>query len=70
MISEWLKVMLDEIARKKAESEQARIEAERRGDDQARGDGPAGGDGPSSGDEQRRREEGRAPNTDAARRAR
>jgi hypothetical protein len=28
MTSEWMKVMLEEIARKKAESEQARIEAE------------------------------------------
>jgi hypothetical protein len=30
MNSEWLKVMLDEIARKKAEAEQERIETERR----------------------------------------
>jgi hypothetical protein len=30
MSSEWLKVMLDEIARKKAESEQAQVEEERR----------------------------------------
>jgi hypothetical protein len=30
MNSEWLKVMLDEIARKKAEAEQDRIEDERR----------------------------------------
>jgi hypothetical protein len=30
MSSEWLKVMLEEIARKKAESEQARVEEERR----------------------------------------
>jgi hypothetical protein len=30
MTSEWLKVMLEEIARKKAENEQARIEEERR----------------------------------------
>jgi hypothetical protein len=33
MTSEWLKVMLGEVARKKAEAEQARIEAERRGDE-------------------------------------
>lgn len=32
MISEWLKVMLDEIERKKAEAEQARIEERRRGE--------------------------------------
>jgi hypothetical protein len=30
MISEWMKVMLEEIARKKAEEEQARIEEQRR----------------------------------------
>jgi hypothetical protein len=30
MTSEWLKVMLEEIARKKAEKEQARLEEERR----------------------------------------
>jgi hypothetical protein len=30
MSSEWMKVMLDEIARKKAESEQAQAEEERR----------------------------------------
>jgi hypothetical protein len=30
MISEWMKVMLEEIARKKAEAEQARIEEQTR----------------------------------------
>ncbi len=30
MSSEWMKVMLDEIARKKAEAEQDRLELERR----------------------------------------
>jgi hypothetical protein len=30
MISEWLKVMLEEISRKKAEEEQARVEERRR----------------------------------------
>lgn len=30
MTSEWMKVMLEEIERKKAEAEQARIEEERR----------------------------------------
>ena len=30
MISEWMKVMLEEISRKKAEAEQARIEEQRR----------------------------------------
>ena len=33
MISEWLKVMLEEIARKKAEAEQARAEDQRRRDE-------------------------------------
>ena len=32
MSSEWMKVMLDEIARKRAEAEQARAELERRGE--------------------------------------
>jgi hypothetical protein len=34
MSSEWLKVMLDEIARKKAEAEAALLEEERRRADQ------------------------------------
>lgn len=34
MTSEWMKVMLDEIARKRAEAEQARLE------DQVRDDSP------------------------------
>jgi hypothetical protein len=34
MISEWMKVMLEEIARKKAEAEQAQIELKRRRDEQ------------------------------------
>jgi hypothetical protein len=38
MISEWMKVMLDEISRKKAEAEQARVEEQRRGDEHSRGD--------------------------------
>jgi hypothetical protein len=36
MSSEWLKVMLEEIARKKAEAEQALAEEERRRADQQR----------------------------------
>ena len=35
MTSEWMKVMLDEIERKKTEAEQARLEFERRREDQA-----------------------------------
>lgn len=33
MTSEWLKVMLDEVARKKSEAEAARAEEQRRGSD-------------------------------------
>jgi len=42
MISEWLKVMLEEIARKKAEAEQARMEEQRRRDEAVAND-PARG---------------------------
>lgn len=37
MTSEWLKVMLDEIARKKAEAEQDRLELARRRAEQEAG---------------------------------
>jgi hypothetical protein len=43
MMSEWMKVMLEEISRKKAEAAQARIEEERRREeqrDERRGDEP------------------------------
>lgn len=33
MISEWMKIMLDEMARKKAEAEQARLERDSRLED-------------------------------------
>jgi hypothetical protein len=36
MSSEWMKVMLEEIARKKAEAEQARIEEQARAEEQGR----------------------------------
>jgi hypothetical protein len=36
MSSEWMKVMLEEISRKKAESEQARAEERLRGDERER----------------------------------
>jgi hypothetical protein len=39
MSSEWLKVMLDEISRKKAEDEEARAE-ERRREEQSQSDKP------------------------------
>ncbi|MDB6098559.1 MAG: hypothetical protein QOK23_150 [Gammaproteobacteria bacterium] len=32
-MSEWMKIMLEEISRKKAEAEQARIEEQRRGEE-------------------------------------
>ena len=35
MLSEWLQVMLEEIARKRADAEQARLEEERRRREQA-----------------------------------
>jgi len=38
MSSEWMKVMLDEISRKKAEAEQARLEEQRRRDEGNHGD--------------------------------
>ena len=37
MISEWMKVMLEEISRKKAETEQARAEEVTRAQERARG---------------------------------
>jgi hypothetical protein len=37
MISEWMKVMLEEISRKKAQAEQARAEELTRAQEQARG---------------------------------
>ena len=36
MISEWMKVMLDEISRKKEEAEQARLEEQTRVKEQVR----------------------------------
>lgn len=36
MVSEWMRVMLDEIARKKAEQEQVRAEEQRRSAENAR----------------------------------
>ncbi len=43
MTSEWMKVMLEEIERKKAEAEQARIEEERRAEERRRAErGTAG----------------------------
>jgi hypothetical protein len=42
MISEWMKVMLEEIARKKIEDEQARIEEQRRRDEPQSADKHAG----------------------------
>ncbi len=47
MSSEWMKVMLDEISRKKAEAEQAQQELERRRDE---GLGLEGGRGSAGGE--------------------
>jgi hypothetical protein len=38
MSSEWMRVMLEEIARKKAEAEQARVEERQRAKDKWRGE--------------------------------
>ena len=38
MSSEWMRVMLEEIARKKAEAEQARVEERQRAEDKRRGE--------------------------------
>ena len=54
MSSEWMKVMLEEISRKKAEAEQARIEEQARAEERTRlekpartlGAGPPPGTGP------------------------
>jgi hypothetical protein len=43
MISEWMNVMLEEIARKKAEAEQARAEEQRRLDEHRQRDDSAQG---------------------------
>jgi hypothetical protein len=51
MISEWLKVMLEEISRKKTEAEQARIDERALIEERERIEGQ------TAGDEQRRREE-------------
>ena len=57
MSSEWMKVMLEEIARKKTESEQAFAEERRRRDEQGRGDEQARGDEQGRGDERPLRNE-------------
>jgi hypothetical protein len=36
MTSEWMKVMLEEISRKKAEAEQARVDEQARADERTR----------------------------------
>jgi hypothetical protein len=38
MSSEWMRVMLEEIARKKAEEEHARVEERQRAEDKRRGE--------------------------------
>jgi hypothetical protein len=46
MTSEWMKVMLEEISRKKAEAAQARVEEQTRHDEQERSDGQGRSDEP------------------------
>jgi hypothetical protein len=45
MMSEWLKVMLEEIARKKSEAEDARLEAQQRAAADGTGRAPSAPDG-------------------------
>ncbi len=51
MISEWMKVMLEEISRKNAEAQQARVEEQRRAGGEPVADAKSGG-----GDEPLRRD--------------
>jgi hypothetical protein len=44
MISEWMKIMLEEISRKKSEAEQVRAEEQRRSDESRCVDAPGRGD--------------------------
>lgn len=44
MTSEWMKVMLEEISRKKAEAAQSRVEEQTRCDEQKRGGEQSGGE--------------------------
>jgi hypothetical protein len=46
VISEWMKVMLEEISRKKAEAAQGRVEEQTRREEQMRREVPAHGDEP------------------------
>ena len=47
MSSEWMKVMLEEIARKRAEAEQAGVEEQHRADERRRCDDLGCGDEPA-----------------------
>ncbi len=55
MISEWMKVMLEEISRKKAEAEQARVEEQARAEEQAQAEEQARADERARTDQQGRR---------------
>ena len=76
MSSEWLKVMLEEISRKKAESEQARAEERLRGDEREltsappRPDEPARKAEPTGQAEQARGDQPGVPSGSGADRAR
>jgi hypothetical protein len=54
MISEWMKVMLEEISRKKAEAEQARAEEQRRLDERCAEDPDGAGPPPRTGTDRAR----------------
>ena len=55
MISEWMKVMLEEISRKKAEAEQARVEEQARAEERAQTEEQARADERARTDQQGRR---------------
>jgi hypothetical protein len=57
MTSEWMKVMLEEISRKKAEIEQARVEERTRAEESARAEEQARAQEQGRLEEQRRRGE-------------
>jgi hypothetical protein len=54
MITEWMKVMLEEVSRKKAEAEQARAEEQTRAEEQARADEQTRAEEQARADERRR----------------
>ena len=57
MTSEWMKVMLEEISRKKTEAEQARLEEQGRREEQERREEKRRGEEQRSGEARRPRDE-------------